>query len=45
MIKVTFIAYEQCALSGILGLMDAFIIANLWNLNIRKDYSSSPSSL
>ncbi|MBF0378561.1 MAG: helix-turn-helix domain-containing protein [Desulfamplus sp.] len=37
MIKITFIIYEKCSLSGILSLIDAFTIANLWNLKIDAD--------
>lgn len=35
--KITFIAYDQCALSGILSLIDGFTIANLWHSKLLND--------
>lgn len=39
--KITFIAYDQCAISGILSLMDGFTIANLWHCKIINDNHNS----
>ncbi len=36
MIKITFILYDQCALSGILSIKDAFLMANLWHFKIES---------
>lgn len=36
MVKITFILYEQCALSGILSIKDAFLMANLWHFKIES---------
>jgi len=36
-VKITFIAYDQCALSGILSLIDGFTIANLWHSKLIND--------
>ncbi|MBF0303304.1 MAG: helix-turn-helix domain-containing protein [Desulfamplus sp.] len=37
MVKITFIIYDKCSLSGVLGIKDAFVMANLWNFKIESD--------